>query len=61
MGNASYGIYLMHFPIILFISWLLPPMPLVLATVLFLSVGTGLGTLLGIMDYNIYRWNTKRV
>ncbi len=61
MGNASYGIYLLHFPIILFVSWLLPPMPLVVATALFLTIGTGLGTLFGIMDHWVYKKNTRKV
>jgi peptidoglycan/LPS O-acetylase OafA/YrhL len=60
LGNASYGLYLMHFPVILLISWYLPVMPLFVATALFLAIGTVMGTLFGVFDYRLYCWNTMR-
>jgi len=61
MGNASYGIYLIHFPVMVLVFPLLPKMPTALAIAVFMTIGTGLGLLFGIFDYWVYRQNTKRI
>jgi peptidoglycan/LPS O-acetylase OafA/YrhL len=52
LGDASYGVYLLHFPAIVLVSKM--------TTNVFLLFLTGMffGTLFGLFDHRMYRWLT---
>ncbi len=54
LGDASYGIYLIHFPAMMSVAWILPYR----GTLWFLAIGLACGTIFGLCDHRLYRFLT---
>jgi exopolysaccharide production protein ExoZ len=59
-GNASYGIYLIHFPALMFVA-LLAPSLVHLGIAYFYAVGLTAGLAFGSIDHRLYGWMTSKV
>ena len=56
VGNSSYGMYLLHFPVLIFlVNFLLGLSPLLMVTILF-CLSFGISFLFGLFDISLYRY-----
>jgi len=61
LGDASYGIYLLHFPVLITVGYVMPKLTLFTNALLLFPFGLIAGAAFGAAEYRVYRMMTARL